>query len=204
MILIFPSPRHSPSIPNLLHLSSRVPHSDSTAPALPMNRWLLLLTPVIALALSNCAGYKLGSNKPSHLNTVTKLHVPTFANSTLEPRLGVLLTNAVIKQLQAAGSYQIVGPDDADATLKADIDFVDRSQWRAVRTNTLRTREILEFVRVNYRIIDGSGVTLHTGRTQHQSYVVLDPNFQLSETQALAEAAERLSVALVGEISDGW
>jgi Lipopolysaccharide-assembly len=169
-----------------------------------MNRWLLILTPVFALLLSNCAGYKLGSAKPSHMATVTKLHVPTFSNDTLEPRLAVLLTNAVIKQIQAAGSYQIVGPDDADATLRGEIDYIDRSQWRAVRTNTLRTREILELLRVNYKVVDGNGVTLHTGRTLGQSYIVLDPNFQLSETQALSEAAERLAVALVGEISDGW
>ncbi len=169
-----------------------------------MNRWHLLITPLLALLLSNCAGYKIGTSKPSHLTNVVKLHVPTFVNDTLEPRLAVLVTNAVIKQIQLGGAYQIVTEDEADATLKGSIEIIDRSQWRSVRTNTLRTREILELIRVNYKITDSSGTSLHTGRTQGQSHIVLDANFQLSERQALSEAAEQLSVALVDEISNGW
>jgi Lipopolysaccharide-assembly len=169
-----------------------------------MNRWLLLVTPVLALLLSNCAGYHIGSPKPSHLTNVVKLHVPTFANDTLEPRLAVLVTNAVIKQIQASGSYEITNEEDADATLKGTIDVIDRSQWRSVRSNTLRTREILELLRVNYKVVDGNNAVLHSGRTLGQSHIVLDANFQLSERQALSEAAEQLAVALVGEISNGW
>jgi hypothetical protein len=169
-----------------------------------MNRWLLVLTPVIALLLTNCAGYQIGSSKPSHLSNVVKLYVPTFTNDTLEPRLAVLVTNAVIKQIQLNNAYQIVTEDEADATLKGTIDVIDRSQWRSVRTNTLRTREILEQLRVNYKIVDSSGTSLHSGRTQGQSHIVLNANFQLSERQALSEAAEQLGVALVGEISNGW
>jgi hypothetical protein len=169
-----------------------------------MKRWSFLLLPVIALLLPGCAGYQLGSSKPSHLQGVTKLYVPTFKNDTLEPRIAVLVTNTVIKHIQMGGAYQIVSQDEADATLVGSIENVDRSQFRAVRNNTLRTSELLVRLLVNYKIEDTSGARLHTGRVTADSNVVLDPNFQTSERQAFTDVAERLSQRLVDEISDGW
>ncbi|MFZ4592925.1 MAG: LPS assembly lipoprotein LptE [Verrucomicrobiaceae bacterium] len=169
-----------------------------------MKRWHFLLLPALALLLPSCAGYQLGSSKPSHLQAITKLYVPTFKNDTLEPRIAVLVTNAVIKQIQLSGAYQIVSQDEADATLIGEIDTVDRSQFRAVRSNTLRTSELLVRLLVNYKIVDTSEARIHTGRVSADSNVVLDPNFQTSERQAFTDVAERLSHRLVDEISDGW
>jgi outer membrane lipopolysaccharide assembly protein LptE/RlpB len=168
-----------------------------------MKRWhyLALLLP---LFLTACAGYKLGGTKPAHLAHITKLHVPTFNNDTLEPRLGVLMTNAVIKQLQNMGGYEIVSADEAEATLNARISDINRSQWRAVRTNTLRSREILTRLRVDYTIEGSSSGKVHSGRVVGESYVVLDPNFQTSERQSLAETSERLAVTLATEVTSGW
>jgi hypothetical protein len=169
-----------------------------------MKRWHTLLVLLLPLWLSSCAGYKLGPSKPAHLTKVAKLYVPTFENATLEPRLAVLVTNAVIKQLQMSGGYEIVSEDKADATLKATIADLDRSQFRSVRTNTLRTRELLTRLRVDYRIEDSSGSKLHQGRVVGESYIVLDPNFQTSERQALSETSERLAASLANEITSGW
>jgi outer membrane lipopolysaccharide assembly protein LptE/RlpB len=169
-----------------------------------MNRRLYTLLALASLLLPGCAGYQLGGTKPQRLSHIVKLHVPTFENETLEPRLAVLVTNAVIKQIQAGGAYEIVSADEADAVLRGRIDNVDRSQWRSVRTNTLRTRELLVRLRTAYKIVDGAGTTVHNGRVNSESYVVLDPNFQTSERQAISEAAERMALTLVNEISDGW
>jgi hypothetical protein len=164
----------------------------------------LLLLPVLAFLLSSCAGYTVGSSKPGHLQNVTKLYIPTFKNETLEPRLAVLVTNTVIKQIQLSGAYQIVSQDQADATLEGRISDIDRQQWRSVRSNTLRTRELLTRLKVEYKVVDPSGSKLHNGRVISDSYVVLDGNFQTSERQAFSEAAERLAVTLADEISNGW
>lgn len=169
-----------------------------------MKSWLPLFLALASLLIPACSGYQLGGTKPQRLSHITKLHVPTFENETLEPRLAVLVTNAVIKQLQMDGSYEIVSADEAEGVLKARISDVDRSQWRSVRTNTLRTRELLVRLRIDFRIVDGSATSIHTGRVSGESYVVLDPNFQTSEKQALSEAAERMSLALVNDITDGW
>ena len=169
-----------------------------------MKRRLFSVLALASLLLPGCAGYTVGGSKPQRLAHITKLYVPTFENDTLEPRLAVLVTNAVIKQLQADGSYEIVSADEAEATLKGRIADIDRSQWRAVRNNTLRTSELLVRLRLNYRIMDASGTAVHNGLINGESYVVLDPNFQVSERQAMSEAAERMAQGLVNDITDGW
>ena len=169
-----------------------------------MKSWSLPALLLVSMLITGCSGYQLGGTKPQRLSNVVKLHVPTFENETLEPRLAVLVTNAVIKQLQVNGDYQIVGAADADAVLKARISDVERNQFRAVRTNTLRTSQLQVNLRTDYKIVDGSGTSLHSGRASGLSYVVLDPNFQTSERQALSEAAERMAVNVANEISQGW
>lgn len=170
-----------------------------------MNRLFLSLLPLLGLMLTSCAGYRLGSNKPAHLADIVKIAVPTCENETLEPRLNVLFTNAVIKQLQTDGSYQITSKDNADAVLEMKILNIDRSQFRAVRTNVLRTSELRVELRADYKLREaGTGAVLHSGRVYGSSYIVLDPNFQLSEHQAMEEASQRIAVNLVSEIADGW
>jgi hypothetical protein len=164
---------------------------------------LLLSLPALCL-LNSCAGYQLGSSKPRQMQNVTKLAVPTFKNDTLEPRLEVLVTNALIKKLQTDGAYQIVPREEADAVLKCTIEDIERSQFRSFRNNTLRSSEILERLIVKYKVEDAAGAELLSGTERAWSNIVLDPNMQLSERQALADAAERLAIALSSRITEGW
>jgi hypothetical protein len=168
-------------------------------------KFFFCLFPLLVLTLTGCAGYQLGGVKPQHLQGITKIAVPTFENLTLEPRLGALVTNAVIKQLQADGSYEIVSRDKAEAVLVAQVADVDRSQFRAVRNNVLRTSQLLVRLKTDYKLLNAADNTvLHRGRAWGESYVVLDPNFQLSEQQGLEDAAQRLAVTLTSEITEGW
>lgn len=170
-----------------------------------MKKFFFAATPLLGLFLSGCAGYHLGGNKPAHLSGVTKLAVPTFENMTLEPRLSSLVTNAVIKQLQLDGTYQIVSKDKADAVLEGRVVGIDRSQFRARRENVLRTSQLLMQLRTEYTIRDiGTGSALHSGGASADSYVILDSNVQNSEAQALEDAAQRLSATIASEIAEGW
>ncbi|MBL9130610.1 MAG: hypothetical protein JNG86_05390, partial [Verrucomicrobiaceae bacterium] len=45
---------------------------------------------------------------------------------------------------------------------------------------------------------------IHTNYANGESYVILDPNLQLSETQALEDAAQRAAINLANDISEGW
>ena len=169
-----------------------------------MKKLYAFVLPLLIAALSSCAGYHAGVSKPHQMKDVVKLAVPTFKNETLEPRLEVLLTNALIKKLQAKGTYKIVKRNEADAVLTGTIEDITRHQFRAVRTNTLRTAELLVRLRLKYEVTGPDGAKLLTGQKQGQSNLVLDPNFQLTERQALADAAERLAIDLSSELSEGW
>lgn len=170
-----------------------------------MKSRLLFFIPLIGLLLTSCAGYKIGATKPKHLEKIVTLAVPTFDNQTLEPRLAVLATNAVIKQLQADGTYQIATKDRADAVLECTIKNINRSQFRPVRNNVLVTSELRVELQADYKVKEaGTDAVLHTGRVFGASTIILDPNFQLSEHQAMEVAVVRLASLLVTEISEGW
>lgn len=170
-----------------------------------MKTYLPLFATSIALLLSNCAGYQLGGQKPNHLQGITKLAIGTFENQTLEPGISSVVTNALIKQIQVDGSYQIVSRENAEAVLEGSIARVDRSQFRSVRQNVLRTSQLQMRLSVGYTIKDAaSGRTIHTGRGSANSYVILDSNVQNSEAQALEDAAQRLATNIANEISEGW
>lgn len=155
--------------------------------------------------LSGCAGYTLGAQKPTHLRAITKIAVPTFENLTLEPRIASLVTNAVIKQLQNHGSYQIVAKSEAEAVLKGQLASIDRTQFRSDLNNVLRTSQIMGSLTCLFSITEvASGKVLHAGNASADSYIILEANLQLSETQLIEDAAQRLANNLADQISEGW
>lgn len=185
----------------------------------------LFLLVASIFTFTGCAGYQAGASKPHQMAAVKKLAVPTFKNDTLEPRIEVLLTNAVIKKLQMDGGYKIVPVSEADAVLKGTITDTTRHQFRAQRENTLVTSEILVGLVVKFTVEAASpeilaaskvvttvpeGVdtkvsnTILSGQTRSASNIVVNPNYQLSVRQALADASERLSNDLVGQLTVGW
>lgn len=169
-----------------------------------MKRFFAALLLPVCLLLTSCAGYHLGGQKPAHLRDIRTLAVPAFKNMTLEPRLAVNVTNAVIKQLQNHGAYQIVDRCNADAVLVGTIQGVNRSQYRSDRTNILRSSQMRLTLEVTYDIQDRNGRVLHSHFQTGESFIFLDPNLQLSETQALEDAAQRLGTNLANELSEGW
>ncbi len=165
---------------------------------------LFLLLASGCLLLSGCSGYTLGAHKPAHLSHITKIAVPTFENLTLEPRLAVLVTNAIIKQLQNHGSYQIVSKGEAEAVLQGKISNINRTQFRSDLNNVLRTSQIMATLVCPFTLKDTSGKVIHVGNAFADSYIILDANLQLSETQLLEDAAQRLANNVADQVSEGW
>jgi len=165
---------------------------------------LFLLLASCCLLLSGCAGYTLGAQKPAHLRHITKIAVPTFENLTLEPRLASLVTNAVIKQLQNHGSYQIVSKSEAEAVLQGKVATINRTQFRSDINNVLRSSQLQATLNCLFTITDASGKVLHSGTASADSYIILEANLQLSETQLFEDTAQRLAFNLADQISEGW
>ena len=161
---------------------------------------------ILVACFSGCAGYHIGSVKPYYLRDVHTIAVPTFKNNTLVPRIEVLITDTVIKQFQQDGTYRIVGDDEADAILKAEIVGISRAPARSVRGNVLATVEFNLTLRVRYSLINRADETvlappaIVSGSTSFfvSSDIVTD------ERQALPLATEEVATHLVSALSEGW
>jgi hypothetical protein len=102
-------------------------------------------------------------------------------------------------------TYKVTNVDSADAILRGKILRFERRQLRGVRTNTLKSRELEIKLWIDYALEDPkSGSTLLKGSAQGATAVFLDPNFQLTERQAIDEAARKASEEILSRIAEGW
>lgn len=155
--------------------------------------------------LTGCLGYHLGPAKPIVLRDVHAIAVPVFENKTLLPRIEVLITDSVIKQLQQDGTYRISNENNADAILKAEITEISRAPARSVRGNVLATTEFNLVMHVKYKLETPSGTVLmpSTDVIGTTSFFV-GTDVTTDERQALPLAAEELAIHLVTQLSEGW
>ena len=163
------------------------------------------LATVFCLALCGCLGYHIGPVKPYYLRDVHTIAVPTFKNRTLVPRIEVLVTDTVIKQLQQDGTFQIVSADKADATLDGEIFSITRMPARSVLGNVLATTEFNLALNVKYSLIgrDGKELASPNHAVGTTSFFV-GSDVTTDERQALPLATEDLATRLVSQLSEGW
>jgi hypothetical protein len=173
-----------------------------------------LFATLFCFALGGCLGYHIGPVKPYYLRDVHAIAVPTFKNRTLVPRIEVLVTDTVIKQLQQDGTYQITNGDKADATLTGEVSRITRAPARSVQGNVLLTTEFSLVLVVRYSVAGRDGKPLvppndaigsttffvSSAATQN----ITSGDVTSDERQALPLATEDLAGRLVTQISEGW
>ena len=160
---------------------------------------------LLAVCFSGCAGYRLGDVKPYTARNVKTIAVKTFTNNTYTPRVEVLVTNTVIRQLQQDGTFRITTEDKADAVLDGVILGIGRNPARAVRGNVLAAAEFNLGVTVGYtlRLKDGTAIAGPGNISGGTSFFVGNDVTQ-DERQALPLAVEDLAVRLVSQLTEGW
>ena len=159
----------------------------------------------VFLLLTGCLGYHVGPVKPSVLRDVHVIAVPTFENKTLLPRIEVLITDSVIKQLQQDGTYRVANENNADAILKAEITEISRAPARSVRGNVLATTEFNLIMHVKYKLEASSGtVLMPSAEVVGTTSFFVGTDVTTDERQALPLAAEELAIHLVTQLSEGW
>jgi Lipopolysaccharide-assembly len=163
-----------------------------------------LAVALCCFCLSGCLGYHIGPTKPGYLREVHTIAVPTFKNHTLMPRMEVLVTGTVIKQLQQDGTFQIGSDANADATLKAEITRIDRAPARSLRGNVLATSEFNLAMRVRYTLVGRDGKALTSGEAVGTTSFFVGTDVTTDERQALPLATEDLATRLVSQLSEGW
>ena len=164
-----------------------------------------LLATLFCFALGGCLGYHIGPVKPYYLRDVHAIAIPTFKNHTLVPRIDVLVTDTVIKQLQQDGTYQITNGDKADATLTGEITRITRAPARSVRGNVLATTEFSLWLVVKYSLTGRDGTQLvPPNDVIGTTTFFVSSDVTSDERQALPLATEDLANRLVTQISEGW
>jgi outer membrane lipopolysaccharide assembly protein LptE/RlpB len=159
----------------------------------------------VFLLLTGCLGYHVGPVKPNVLQDIHSIAVPTFENKTLLPRIEVLITDSVIKQLQQDGTYRIANENNADAILKAEITDISRAPARSVRGNVLATTEFNLTMHVKYKVETSSGtVLMPSAEVVGTTSFFVGTDVTTDERQALPLAAEELATHLVTQLSEGW
>jgi hypothetical protein len=161
-------------------------------------------TLALAFLFGGCAGYQLGPATPAQLRQIHSIAAPTFANTTLVPRIEVLVTGTVIKQFQQDGTFRIVSADQADAILKGEIVTVGRSPARSVRGNVLSTTEFNLSMVVKYSLVGRDGKVLSSGGASGGTSFFVGSDVSTDERQAMPLAAEELARHLVSQLSEGW
>jgi hypothetical protein len=159
---------------------------------------------LLALLAGGCAGYHVGPATPAHLRHIKTIAVPTFGNTTLVPRIEVLVTGTIIKQLQQDGTFRIVSEDQADAVLKGEIVGVGRSPARSVRGNVLLTTEFNLNLSVRYNLVGRNGKMLSAGGAGGSTSFFVGSDVSTDERQAMPLAAEEVAKQLVSQLSEGW
>jgi hypothetical protein len=164
-----------------------------------------LVLAATVLSLAACAGYRVGPAKPTAMQGVATLAVPNVKNNTLEPRVDVMLTNAIISRLQEDGTYRVAREGAADAVLEVTLVRLERRQLRSARFNTLRSRELGLVADLEYRVVDlRTQEVISTGSVRGDTTIFADANYQNAERQAMPEVARRAAERLVSRIAEGW
>jgi Lipopolysaccharide-assembly len=164
----------------------------------------LVALALAASCLSGCLGYQIGPVKPYYLRDVHSIAVPTFTNQTLLPRIEVLVTDTVIKQLQQDGTFEVTNEEKADAILKGEITNVQRAPARPVRGNVLATAEFALTIYLKYTLVNRSGSQLAVNQTYGSTTFFVGTDVITDERQALPLATGQLATNLVAQLSEGW
>jgi hypothetical protein len=170
-----------------------------------------LLALLAAFIFTSCAGYHVGPVKPTPMKNIHRICVKNFKNDTLEPRVEVSFANALIKQLQVDGTYEITDESRADAILECTLTEIERRPARSLRGNVLQTREYLLYLRCRYTLTDAkTGVVIESRNVLGStSYFVSSPNLvsadiMQDERQAIPIAAEDMAARISSLVTEGW
>lgn len=171
-----------------------------------MSRFPQLSALALTLGLVSCAGYQLGAPKPAVLAEVRTIAVPMFANDTLHPRAEALATSAVTSALSQNGTYRLAAVGEADAVLEGTVRTIRYSSIRGRREDSLLPEELTNTVTLQWVLRDArdAGLILASGSSEGSSQLFVDANLQTARNNALPDALERASQALVGRIANGY
>lgn len=161
---------------------------------------------LVVLALSGCAGYRVGDVSGRNLQGVHSVYVPTAKNASLEPDLQMTVTNAVIRRFNNDGTLEVNQNANADSELDITITNVQHNPIRSSTNDILVTAQYQLTIQatatyVNRRL--GRKIFENVQVTGSTTFFT-QSNIQEGERQALPLAAEDLATNTVKLVTEGW
>jgi hypothetical protein len=161
---------------------------------------------LLVLSLGGCAGYRVGNTSGRDLQGVRSVYVPVARNTSLEPDLQMLVTNAVIRRFNDDGTLTVNADPNADSELDITITNVQRTAVRSSTGDILVTAQYQLTIQAT-----ATYVNRKLGRKIFENYAVegstsffTQSNIQEGERQALPLAAQDLAQNTVKLITEGW
>jgi len=161
---------------------------------------------LVILALSGCAGYRVGNVSGRDLQGVHSVYVPVARNSSLEPNLQMTVTNAIIRRFNDDGTLTVNQNSNADSEL--DITITN------IAHNAIASSNSDIYVTAQYQLTIIATVTFvnrRLGRKIFENVQVsgsttffTQANIQEGERQALPLAAQDLANNTVKLVTEGW
>jgi hypothetical protein len=160
----------------------------------------------MVVALSGCAGYRVGNTSGRDLQGVRSVYVPVAKNTSLQPDLQMTVTNAIVRRFNNDGTLEVNQDANADSELDVTITNVQQTAEASSTTDILITAE--------YRLTIEATVTYvnrRLGRKIFENYNVTgtttfftQSDIQEGIRQALPLAAEDLANNTVKLVTEGW
>jgi hypothetical protein len=157
----------------------------------------------LALLLAGCAGYRLGPTGGAKAGE-RSLQVAPVANSTLEPRLGPALSQALRKQIQRDGTFRLDSRGEGDLLLQTEIFRLHRLGVAYLPGDTITPRDYDVTLEVRVTAVDR-----RTGRQilkkEIKGRVIIPAGTDLvsQERQALPLLADDLARRAISLLADG-
>ncbi|HRT30672.1 MAG TPA: LPS assembly lipoprotein LptE, partial [Kiritimatiellia bacterium] len=100
----------------------------------------LALCSLFLFLIAGCASYRIGSDVPQELRTIT---VPVFENASGFPEIDATVTQYVLREFQREGTFKIASLDDASLKLlgkliKTDMQSLNYDRGYGARTSEYR------------------------------------------------------------------
>jgi hypothetical protein len=163
----------------------------------------------ITFVLQGCAGYKIGTRN-MYRNNVRTIHVPIIKSDSFRPELGVMLTEAVQKEIERRTPYKLSNAETADSTLTCRL--TADSKRVVSETNTDEPRLVQSVITVELSWLDRRRLPLietrflPPGETTFYFAENVDfvPEAGQSISTANLRAIERLANHIVDQMEMRW
>jgi hypothetical protein len=158
---------------------------------------------LMALALSGCAGYRLGPTNGLAAGE-RSVRIKPFSNHTMEPRLGDAVTSALRRNIQRDGTYDLETRDTADIVVTGVLKRYERHELSFVPKDVLTVRDYRVSLTAQVTARDAiSGKTILDQEATGYTLVRVGSDLTSSERQAIPLLSDDLAKKITALLVDG-